>query len=64
LFKKADGTSYVEVHHIKMLAEGGPDDPENVACLCPNHHRELHYGANADQLRDALIALRADEVAS
>ncbi|MDB4528196.1 EVE domain-containing protein, partial [Akkermansiaceae bacterium] len=34
LFKKADGTSYVEVHHIIMLADGGRDEPENVACLC------------------------------
>ena len=61
LFKKADGTSYVEVHHIIMLADGGRDEPENVACLCPNHHRELHYGVNAGQLRDALIALRKSE---
>ena len=61
LFKKSDGTSYVEVHHIIMLADGGRDEPENVACLCPNHHRELHYGVNAGQLRDALVALRKNQ---
>jgi len=34
----------IEVHHIVSQAEGGPDDEENAAPLCPNCH-EL-YGDN------------------
>jgi hypothetical protein len=58
LFIKPDGNAYVEAHHIKMLAQGGEDVPENVACLCPNHHRELHYGEQSSRLRQTLIELR------
>ncbi|MBB3103776.1 HNH endonuclease [Azomonas macrocytogenes] len=42
--RKSDGTPYLEVHHIKRLADGGEDTLENVLALCPNCHRELHYG--------------------
>jgi predicted restriction endonuclease len=35
---------HCEVHHIQPLAEGGPDDLNNVACLCAAHHREAHHG--------------------
>ena len=42
--RKSDGTPYLEVHHIKPLAEGGFDDLENTIALCPNCHRELHLG--------------------
>lgn len=42
-----DGTKYAEAHHIRPLGDphGGPDIPENIVCLCPNHHAELDYGA-------------------
>ncbi len=44
-FKRAsDGTPYLEVHHIKRLADGGEDTVENAIAVCPNCHRELHYG--------------------
>lgn len=42
--RKSDGSPYLEVHHIKRLADGGEDTLENVLALCPNCHRELHYG--------------------
>nr|WP_241909304.1 HNH endonuclease signature motif containing protein [Vibrio breoganii] len=38
------GTPYLEVHHIKRLADGGDDSIENAQALCPNCHRELHFG--------------------
>ena len=41
---------YVETHHIISLANSGPDTPANVIALCPNHHREAHYGADATHL--------------
>jgi 5-methylcytosine-specific restriction protein A len=31
-----------EGHHIQWLSRGGPDDEQNLALLCPNHHRLIH----------------------
>ncbi|WP_092797985.1 MULTISPECIES: HNH endonuclease [unclassified Janthinobacterium] len=42
--KKANGEPYLEVHHIVPLAEHGDDMPENALALCPNCHRQRHYG--------------------
>ena len=44
-FINDEGEPYLEVHHVIQLANGGPDTPENAVALCPNCHRELHYGA-------------------
>ncbi len=41
----SSGELYAEAHHIKPLEDGGPDLPENVLCVCPNHHVALDYGA-------------------
>ncbi|UFN48891.1 HNH endonuclease [Roseomonas sp. OT10] len=44
-FRRAtNGSPYLEVHHIKPLAEGGLDHLDNVEALCPNCHRDVHYG--------------------
>ncbi|WP_430789132.1 HNH endonuclease [Virgibacillus flavescens] len=44
-FKRAsDGTPYLEVHHNKRLADGGKDTVDNAIAVCPNCHRELHFG--------------------
>lgn len=44
-FKRATtGTPYLEVHHLVRLADGGDDTVENTIALCPNCHRERHYG--------------------
>lgn len=58
-FQLTDGSPYTEVHHITPLADGGPDTLENVACLCPAHHREIHLGARAAELTDLLRTIRA-----
>ncbi|WP_272227441.1 HNH endonuclease [Methylophilus methylotrophus] len=42
--KQTDGTPYLEVHHKKRLADGGDDDVNNAIALCPNCHRNEHYG--------------------
>jgi 5-methylcytosine-specific restriction protein A len=39
-----DGSPYLEIHHWKPLADDGEDTVENAGALCPNCHRELHYG--------------------
>lgn len=58
-FRKANGDRYVEAHHIIALAESGPDTMSNVIALCANHHREAHYGENAEALEmDFINVLR------
>ena len=42
--KRKDGMPYLEVHHIVRLADGGYDTVANAIALCPNCHRESHYG--------------------
>lgn len=42
--RKKDNSPYLEVHHIIHLADDGPDCLENTEALCPNCHRERHYG--------------------
>jgi 5-methylcytosine-specific restriction endonuclease McrA len=42
--KKSDGEPYLEVHHIIPLSEGGDDTVENAIALCPNCHRQRHFG--------------------
>lgn len=45
-FKKKSGESYIEAHHITQLSEAkkGSLCTDNVVLLCPNCHREMHYG--------------------
>ena len=43
--RRKDASPYLEVHHRIQLADGGEDSVENAEALCPNCHRELHYGA-------------------
>jgi predicted restriction endonuclease len=48
-FLKKDGQPYVEAHHVTFVSrlEPGTLGPSNIITVCPNHHRQLHYG-NAD----------------
>nr|BFE98211.1 hypothetical protein GCM10020185_87470 [Pseudomonas brassicacearum subsp. brassicacearum] len=50
-FLKGNGDLYLETHHVVSLSEEGGDAPGNVIALCPEHHREAHYGANRQVLR-------------
>ena len=51
-FVKEDGNHYLEVHHLKPLSDGGSDSVENAVALCPNCHREFHYGRDNRQKLD------------
>jgi len=55
-FELGDGSYYVEAHHVIALSAEGPDTVENVIALCPGHHREAHYGKDAEKLERALLA--------
>lgn len=49
------GQPYLEAHHIHKLSDGGPDHPASVAALCPNCHRQAHFGADQVILNNELI---------
>jgi hypothetical protein len=42
--RRSDKTPYLEVHHRIQLSNGGEDTVENAIAVCPNCHREAHYG--------------------
>jgi len=44
--RKSDKTPYLEVHHRKQLADGGKDTVANAIAVCPNCHRNSHYGVD------------------
>lgn len=53
-FLGKDGLPFLEVHHVKPLAELGSDTPTNAAALCPNCHRRCHEGIDRAEARAAL----------
>lgn len=59
-FVRDDGTTYLEVHHLRLLAHGGSDTVTNAAALCANCHRELHAGVH----RSARLQTLYDRVPS
>jgi 5-methylcytosine-specific restriction protein A len=48
----SNGLPYLEVHHKHRLADGGPDTVANAIALCPNCHREAHYGADQKRYKN------------
>lgn len=54
-FIKNNGEPYFEIHHLIPLAEGGLDTESNTTCLCPNCHKELHYGEEAKKKTKLLL---------
>ncbi|MGV6800913.1 MAG: HNH endonuclease [bacterium] len=50
-------TIYLETHHIISLADDGPDTVYNVIALCPNHHRQAHFGENREELRAEFVQI-------
>jgi 5-methylcytosine-specific restriction protein A len=49
-FLRSGGLPYLEPHHTRRVSDGGPDDPRWVAGVCPNCHKEIHYGRDGDSL--------------
>ncbi len=61
-FKKVNGEFYIETHHIIPVSvlEQGTLGTLNLLTVCPNHHRQLHYGnvkliKNNDKLFEFMI---------
>ena len=57
-FIDPSGSPYLEEHHVKRLADGGPDTIENVVALCPNCHRKIHV------LNDVIDTIMLEGIAS
>ncbi|HFG2128619.1 HNH endonuclease [Vibrio mimicus] len=53
-FLKKNGKPFLEVHHVLPLANGGSDTITNTVALCPNCHKELHFGEQSGILTDKL----------
>ena len=51
-FHNKFGKPFLEVHHIVPLSEGGEDIVANAVALCPNCHRECHYGQDVEGIRE------------
>jgi len=58
-FETRAGSVYLETHHIQPLSEKGSDTVSNVIALCPNHHREAHFGKDAENFKDELLRVVA-----
>ena len=54
-FARENGSFYLECHHIIALADDGADRMTNVIALCPNHHREAHFGLKRGALELEMI---------
>jgi 5-methylcytosine-specific restriction protein A len=54
-FLTANGEIFLETHHVIPLSEGGMDTVRNVVAICPNDHREAHYGKRKDDMRKRLL---------
>ena len=37
-------SAFVDLHHLQLRSEGGPNDPENLLTPCGAHHRAAHRG--------------------
>jgi 5-methylcytosine-specific restriction protein A len=60
-FMRPDGSPYLEPHHTRRVSDGGPDHPRWVGGICPTCHKEIHYGANGNDLNRRL-QLRLSEI--
>ncbi|MEH6663065.1 MAG: HNH endonuclease signature motif containing protein [Parasphingorhabdus sp.] len=45
------GRPFLEAHHVIALSEQGPDKMSNVIALCPNDHREAHFGERWEKMQ-------------
>jgi 5-methylcytosine-specific restriction protein A len=53
-FETSSGIPYLEVHHVKTLADLGPDIPENTVAVCPNCHKSFHFSHEKNLLVEML----------
>ncbi len=55
-FLTPKGRPYLEPHHLRRLADGGPDHPKWVIALCPTCHRRSHYAVDGTAFNATLMS--------
>ena len=60
-FKNSNEKYYVETHHLlpmnaQKYYDFNIDREENVICLCPKHHKEIHLGYNRQSMIKKLFS--------
>lgn len=55
-FNLDNGQPFLEVHHVKHLAQKGSDRLTNAVALCPNCHQRCHRSSDRDAFTEALYA--------
>ncbi len=53
-FVRADDSPFLEVHHLRTLADGGSDTVSNAVALCPNCHRAFHYSKEKSEMLESV----------
>ena len=53
-FMTRSGIPYLEVHHVRRLSDNGSDTMQNTVALCPNCHKEIHYGEQRQIIQERL----------
>ena len=66
-FNDKDGKKYMEGHHLIPIARQGNfqnslNQVENIVCLCPNCHKEIHLGKDRLQLVEKLWKKRHSDL--
>jgi len=51
-----DGLPFLEVHHVKHLAQDGSDRISNAVALCPNCHQRCHRSRDRDVFTKGLYS--------
>lgn len=54
-FRTKQGQPYLEPHHTRRIADGGPDHPDYVIALCPTCRRRVHYSCDGEEYNAELI---------
>ncbi len=55
-FNLDDGLPFLEVHHVKHLAQKGSDRITNAVALCPNCHQRCHRSSDREAFTEGLYA--------
>ncbi|SFB49168.1 5-methylcytosine-specific restriction enzyme A [Pseudomonas simiae] len=53
---EVNGLPFLEVHHVKHLAQKGSDRITNAVALCPNCHQRCHRSSDRDAFTEALYS--------
>ena len=53
---EVDGLPFLEVHHVKHLAQKGSDRITNAVALCPNCHQRCHRSSDREAFTEGFYA--------